>query len=54
MNARKKQTRHPLRENLRLARQLWGSALPTRVVKSLETLSKDFHFSLSKRRTPIY
>jgi hypothetical protein len=54
MNARKKQTRHPLRENLRLARQLLGSALPTRVVKSLETLSKDFHFSLSKRRTPIY
>src|ERR1035441_8311026 len=47
MNARKKQTRHPLRENLRLARQLLGSALPTRVVKSLETLSKDFHFSLS-------
>ena len=47
MNARKPQTRHPLRENLRLARQLLGSSLPTRVVRSLETLSKDFHFSLS-------
>jgi hypothetical protein len=48
MNARKTQTKHPLRENLRLARQLVGSSLPTRVAKSLESLSKDFHFSLSK------
>ena len=47
MNARKHQTHQPLRENLRLARQLLGSALPLRLVKSLETLSKDFHFSLS-------
>src|SRR6202158_2686617 len=39
--------RHPLRENLRLARQLLGGTLQTRVAKSLETLSKDFHFSLS-------
>jgi len=47
MNARKPQTKHPLRENLRLARQLLGSSLPPRVAKSLETLSKDFRFSLS-------
>ena len=47
MNARKPKTHHPLRENLRLARQLLGGTLPTRVVKSLESLSKDFHFSLS-------
>ena len=47
MNVRKPQTKHPLRENLRLARQLMGSSLPTRVAKSLESLSKDFHFSLS-------
>src|ERR1039457_1731731 len=47
MNARKPQTRHPLRENLRLSRQLLGSSLPTRVGRSLETLSKDFHFSFS-------
>jgi len=45
--SRKPQTRHPLRENLRLARQLLGGTLPTRVVKSLETLSKDFNLSLS-------
>jgi hypothetical protein len=38
---------NPLRENLRLARQLLGGALPTRLAKSLETLSKDFNFSLS-------
>ncbi len=44
----KPHTRHPLRENLRLARQLLGGTLPSRVVKSLEILSKDFHFSLSK------
>jgi hypothetical protein len=47
MNSRKPRTHHPLRENLRLARLLLGSALPTRAAKSLETLSKDFHFSLS-------
>ena len=47
MNAPKRKTRHPLRDNLRLARQLLGGTLPTRVVKSLETLSNDFHFSLS-------
>ncbi len=44
----KPHTSHPLRENLRLARQLLGGALPSRVVKSLETLSKDFNFSLGK------
>jgi hypothetical protein len=43
---RKPPTSDPLRENLRLARQLLGGTLPTRVVKSLETLSKDFNFSL--------
>jgi hypothetical protein len=36
-----------LRENLRLARQLLGSTLPTRLAKSLRTLSEDFKFSLS-------
>jgi len=46
MNIRKPKTRHPLRENLRLARQLLGGTLPTRVAKSLETLTNDFHFSL--------
>jgi len=39
---------HPLRENLRLARQLLGGTLPSRVAKSLETLSKDFNFSLGR------
>jgi hypothetical protein len=47
MNAPKRRTHHPLLENLRLARQEFGSALPFRLVKSLEVLSKDFHFSLS-------
>jgi hypothetical protein len=42
------QKSNPLRENLRLARQLFGGALPTRLAKSLKTLSKDFSFSLSK------
>ena len=42
-----RKTRHLLRENLRLARQLLGGTLPTRVAKSLETLFRDFHFSLS-------
>jgi hypothetical protein len=42
----KAQASHPLRENLRIARQLLGGKLPTRVAKSLETLSKDFNFSL--------
>ena len=44
----KSQKSDPLRENLRLARQLLGGALPTRLAKSLETLSNDFNFSLSK------
>ena len=39
---------HLIRENLRIARQLLGGTLPTRVAKSLETLSKDFHFSLEQ------
>jgi hypothetical protein len=47
VNGRKPQTRNPLRENLRLARQLLGRALPTQVVKPLKVLSNDFHFSLS-------
>jgi hypothetical protein len=38
---------HPLRENLLLARQLLGGTLPTRLVTTLATLSKDFYFSLS-------
>jgi hypothetical protein len=45
---RKHHTSHPLRENLRLARQLLGGTLPPRVAESLETLSQDFKFSLSK------
>ena len=44
---RKPQKSNPLRENLRLARQLLGGTLPTRVAKSLENLSNDFNFSLS-------
>jgi len=44
----KPHTTHPLRENLRLARQLLGGTVPSRVARSLETLSKDFNFSLSK------
>ena len=44
---RKPQKSNPLRENLRLARQLLGGTLPTRVAKSLQTLSNDFNFSLS-------
>jgi len=44
---RKHQKGCPLRENLRLARQLLGGTLPTRVAKSLERLSTDFNFSLS-------
>ncbi len=35
-----------LRENLRLARQQLGSTLPTRLAKSLKTLSENFNFSL--------
>jgi hypothetical protein len=41
------QKSHPLRENLRLARQLLGGTLPPRLVTTLATLSKDFYFSLS-------
>jgi hypothetical protein len=48
VNVRKPNADHPLRENLRLARKLFGGTPPTRIVKSLETLSKDFNFSLSK------
>ena len=44
---RKRQERNPLRENIRFARQLLGGALPIRIAKSLENLSKDFNFSLS-------
>jgi hypothetical protein len=44
----KPQTNHLLRENLRLARQLFGCTVPSKVAKSLETLSKDFRFSLGK------
>jgi hypothetical protein len=44
--SRKRYTSHLLRQNLRLAQQLLGRTLPTRVVTSLETLSKEFKFSL--------
>jgi hypothetical protein len=47
VNTLKGRRRHPLRENLRLARHVLGVPLPTRVVKSLKTLSEDFQFSLS-------
>ncbi|MFZ0868973.1 MAG: hypothetical protein WAN06_20160 [Candidatus Sulfotelmatobacter sp.] len=47
MKGSKTKMNHPLRENLRFARQLLGGTLPTRVGKSLESLSKEFHFSLS-------
>ena len=53
MNVCKSKTRHPLRENLRLARQLLGGILPTRLVKPLEALSKDFRFSLSNGELQI-
>jgi hypothetical protein len=40
---------HPLRENLRLAKQLFvGDTLPTHALASLKTLSRDFSFSLSR------
>jgi hypothetical protein len=45
--SRNPKTSSPLRENLRLARQLLGGALPIRVAKSLEKLSNEFNFSLS-------
>jgi hypothetical protein len=44
---RKATKSNPLRENLRLARQLLGDTLSTRLAKSLRTLSEDFKFSLS-------
>src|SRR5205823_4107915 len=44
---RKTQT-NPLRENFRLARQIFGGTLPIRVAKSLESLSTDFRFSFAK------
>jgi hypothetical protein len=47
MNELKPKINHLVRENLRIARQLLGGTLPARVVRSLEALSKDFHFSLS-------
>ena len=43
----KLQKSNPLRENLRLARGLFGGTLPTRVASSLKKLSTDFNFSLS-------
>src|SRR5208283_2938031 len=46
MNVLKTKTTRLLRENLRIARRLLGGTLSTRVARSLETLSKDFHFSL--------
>ena len=46
-SGRKAITSNPLRENLRLARLKFAGTLPTRVAKSLKTLSKDFNFSLS-------
>jgi hypothetical protein len=39
---------HPLRENLRFARELFGGTVTTRVANSLKVLSKDFSFSISK------
>jgi hypothetical protein len=47
MSTRRPTRRHPLRENLKLARQLLGGTLPTRVATLLRTLSNDFRFSLS-------
>ena len=44
---RKVRTNQPLLDNLRFARQLLGNPLPTRMAKSLKTLSQDFNFSLS-------
>ena len=46
MNVLRPKTNPLLRENLRIARQLFGGILPNRVLKSLETLSRDFRFSL--------
>jgi hypothetical protein len=46
-SGRKAVTSSPLRENLRLARLQFAGTLPTRVAKSLKTLSRDFNFSLS-------
>ena len=43
----KVRTNQPLLDNLRFARQLLGNPLPTRMAKSLKTLSQDFNFSLS-------
>ena len=39
---------NPLRENLRIARQQFGSPLPCRLATSLKALSNDFSFSLAK------
>jgi hypothetical protein len=47
MKGGKNQTSQSQRANLRLARQLLGGTLPARVAKTLETLFKDFNFSLS-------
>ena len=46
-DARKSRKSNPLRENLRLARQILGGTLPIRVAKSLANLSNEFNFSLS-------
>jgi hypothetical protein len=49
-NPRTQQRRPPslLKENLRMARLLWGDALQTQVSKSLRALSEDFNFSISR------
>ena len=43
----KKKSSSRSNDNLRLARQLLGGPLTTRVAKSLERLSNEFDFSLS-------
>jgi hypothetical protein len=50
---RKTQNSNTLRENRQLARQLLGGKLPTRLAKSLKTLSKDFNFSLGNGELQI-
>jgi len=46
-NGRKTMPQAQLRRNLRLARQLLGETLSTRLAESLTVLSKDFSFSLN-------
>ena len=45
--SRESQRKNPLKENLRLARQILGGTLSIRLAKSLENLSKEFKLSLS-------